>query len=152
MPAAVADNTGGLWLFWLERTSTGWAMKYNRHDGVNWLPAPVAFPADGGQDPRVESDLIVLFHPTNVNQRLWVFWARHEPGGPPGQSRWTIAFRVKQGLDPAAADWSAVSLLPKAATANHDREPCPPDRPCGRYRAVLEFDPERRLDALERYP
>ncbi|MER2626765.1 MAG: hypothetical protein ABTS22_22890 [Accumulibacter sp.] len=124
-PVATVDDTGAVWLFWLEGTATGWAGKLNRHDGVQWLPAAVDFPLDAGQDPRVEGDLFLLFHPTSVNQRLWLFWARHEPGGPAGQSRWTIAYRVKQGLDPAAADWSPVRLLPKAAPDNHDREPSP---------------------------
>jgi hypothetical protein len=124
-PAAAVDDTGGVWLFWLERTATGWAVKYNRHDGEQWLPEAVDFPLDLGQDPRVDGDLFVLFHPSSVNQRLWLFWARHEPGGPPGQSRWTIAYRVKPGLDPAAADWSAVRLLPKTLADSHDREPFP---------------------------
>jgi hypothetical protein len=124
-PVAAVDNTGGVWLFWLEKTGTGWAVKFSRNDGVQWLPAAVDFPLDAGQDPRVECDLYLLFHPTSANQRLWLFWARHEPGGPAGQSRWTIAYRVKQGLNPAAADWSVVRLLPKAAAADHDREPSP---------------------------
>jgi hypothetical protein len=125
MPAAVADGSGGLWLFWLERTGAGWGVKYNHHDGTQWLAAPVVFPLDAGQDPRVEGDLIALFHPTSVTQRIWLFWARHEPGGPSGQSRWTIKFRIKSGLDPAVSDWSAVGSLPKAAPDNHDREPAP---------------------------
>ena len=124
-PAAVVDNAGGLWLFWLEKTPAGWAVKYNRNDGANWLPAAVAFPLDGTQDPRVEADLFVLFHPTSASQRLWLFWARHEAGGPAAQSRWTIAYRIKQSLDPALSDWSPVRLLPKSAPDNHDREPSP---------------------------
>ena len=125
MPAAVADGSGGIWLFWLERTSAGWIVKYNRHDGTQWLAAAVSFPRDAGQDPRVEGDLIALFHPTSATQRIWLFWARHEAGGPPGQSRWTIKYRIKQGVDPAVSDWSAVGTLPKAAADNHDREPAP---------------------------
>jgi hypothetical protein len=125
MPAAVADATGGVWLFWCEQTPSGWRVRYSRHDGTNWLPAPVDLPPDGAADPRVEADLIVLFHPTSASQRLWLFWARHEAGGPPGQTRWTIAYRIKQGLDPAVSDWSSVRLLPKAAAADHDREPAP---------------------------
>jgi hypothetical protein len=125
MPAALADNAGGLWLFWLERTVSGWSVKYNRHDGTQWLAAPVDFPDDAGEDPRVEGDLIALFHPTTASQRIWLFWVRHEAGGPPDQSRWTVMFRTKQGLDPATSDWSAVGMLPKAAPDNHDREPAP---------------------------
>jgi hypothetical protein len=125
MPAAAVDNSGGLWLFWLEQTAGGWSVKYNRHDGTQWLPSPVDFPVDGGQDPRVEGDLIVLFHPTSATQPIWLFWSRHEAGGPPGQTRWTVAYRIKQGVNPATADWSAVRTLPKAAPDNHDREPSP---------------------------
>lgn len=124
-PAAAVDDSGGLWLFWLERTTTGWRVKYNRHDGTNWLANAVDFPLDAGVDPRVESDMYVLFHPTSANQRLWLFWARHEAGGPPGQSRWTVACRTKRGLNPATSDWSVVRTLPKIATDHHDREPSP---------------------------
>jgi hypothetical protein len=123
MPAAMADGTGGVWLFWLEAVGSGWRVRYNRHDGTQWLANPLDFPLDGTQDPRVESDLLVLFHPTSANQRIWLFWTRHEPGGPAGQSRWTVVYRIKQGLNPAAADWSPVRALPKAAAGDHDREP-----------------------------
>jgi len=123
MPAAVADNAGGLWLFWLERTGTGWTTRYNHHDGTQWLAAPITFPLDAGQDPRVEGDLIALFHPTSATQRIWLFWSRREAAATPGQSRWTIKFRIKQGLDPATIDWSAVNSLPKTSLDNHDREP-----------------------------
>jgi hypothetical protein len=125
MPAAVADNNGGVWLFWLEQNASGgWGLNYSVNNGAGWLAAPVAFPADNGLDPRVESDLFILFHPTSVTQRLWLFWARHEAGGPAGQNRWTIAYRIKAGLDPSVNDWSVITLLAKAAPDNHDREPC----------------------------
>ena len=125
LPAAVADNTGGLWLFWLERMSGTWQLRYNRHDGTDWqLAAPAVLPLDNGQAPRVEDDLYVLFHPASATQRLWLFWARHEPGGPPGQSRWSIVYRIKQGLNPAAADWSPIRPLPKTSPSGyHDRQP-----------------------------
>jgi hypothetical protein len=130
MPAAVADGAGGLWLFWLEQfKDEPLQVRYNRFDGVKWqLTPPGTLPPDGGQDPRIEDDLIVLVHPSSATQRLWLFWARHEPGGPTGQTRWTVAFRSKKGLDPTASDWSSVRLLPKpAAPGNdyHDREPAP---------------------------
>jgi len=125
MPAAVADKAGGLWLFWLEQSAASWSLKYNHNDGTNWLAAPVTFPLDAGNDPRVEGDLIALFHPTSATQPIWLFWARHEPAATPGQSRWSIAYRFKQGLDPAVLDWSAVTELPKPSADNHDREPAP---------------------------
>jgi len=67
---------------------------------------------------------LLLFHPSSSDKRLWPFWAREEPGGPPGQSRWAVVYRTKQGLDPTAADWSAVRPLPRDASA-HDRQPAP---------------------------
>jgi hypothetical protein len=132
MPAAVADNNGGVWLFWLEKNAAGaWVTMFSMNNGAAWLATPESFPADGGADPRVESDLCVFFHPTSVSQRLWVFWARHEPAATAGQNRWTIAFRVKKDLDPAVNDWSGISLLPKASADNHDREPYPVLAPTG---------------------
>jgi hypothetical protein len=129
MPAAVADDTG-LWLFWSERFKDGpWQVKYNHFDGTKWqLVSPATLPPDGTQDPRVEDDLVAFVHPTSANQRLWLFWARHEPGGPAGQTRWSVAYRIKKGLDPATSDWSKVALLPKPAAPDndyHDREPAP---------------------------
>lgn len=127
-PAVAVDGTGGLWLFWLERSGSGiWQAKYNRHDGTHWqLNAPATLPAVSGKEPQVEDDLFVLVHPTSTNKRLWLFWARHEVGGPPGQTRWTIAYRIKPGLDPAVDDWLPLRTLPKAAPGSyHDREPTP---------------------------
>ncbi len=121
-PWAVADNEGGLWLFWLERVGTRWQLKYNRHDGTAWLTSARGFPLDNGTDPRVESDLFVLFHPTDPTQRLWVFWAR-KGSIAPEQSRWQIAYRVKQGLDPTASDWGVVRTLPNGTPKADDREP-----------------------------
>jgi len=125
-PAAVVDNAGGLWLFWLEWLAGTWQLRYNRHDGTGWPASPQTFPLDGGLAPRVEDDLFALFHPTSANQRLWLFWARRGPGGPVGQTRWNVVYRVKQGLDPLAADWSQIRSLPKAGTGGyHDRQPAP---------------------------
>jgi hypothetical protein len=124
-PTAVADNAGGLWLFWLELVAGAWQLRYNRHNGTAWqLTNPATFPLDGTAAPRVEDDLIAFFHPSNAGLRLWLFWARHEPGGPPGQTRWSVVYRIKAGLDPAAADWSVIRALPKTGTgAYHDRQP-----------------------------
>jgi hypothetical protein len=55
---------------------------------------------------------------------LWLFWSRHDPASA-GQTRWSVAWRVKQGLDPTAADWSGVQVLPKSSPDVHDREPAP---------------------------
>ncbi|MGW2826954.1 hypothetical protein ACWC24_39175 [Streptomyces sp. NPDC001443] len=132
MPVTVADATGGLWLFWLERVTGVWQLRCNRHDGTAWqLTTPAAFPPDGGQDPRVEDDLCVAFHPTATAGRLWLFWARHEPAGPAGQRRWSVFYRVKQGLDPTAADWSQIRPLPRTGDGFHDRQPAPLVAPDG---------------------
>ncbi|MCP4655036.1 MAG: hypothetical protein GY856_06410 [bacterium] len=114
-PAAIVEQGGpGLWLFWLERTGSRWQLRYNRHDGTAWELAPSAvFPVDGPEDPRVDDDVFVLFHPTDPSQRIWVFWTRQE----------TVIYRVKQGLDAAASDWSPIRALPKADPGDHDREP-----------------------------
>ncbi len=122
-PAAVPDNAGGTWLFWLEKLAGVWQVRYNRHDGTTWqLANPATFPLDAGALPRAEDDLFVLFHPANATQRLWVFWSRHEPGGPAGQTRWTTFYRIKAGLDPNVSDWSTVRQVPKAGTGGyHDR-------------------------------
>ncbi len=121
MPTAVADGSGGLWLFWLEQVGGSWQLRYNRHDGTDWqLATPQTMPLDAGQPPRVEDDLFVLFHSASASQPLWIFWARHEPG----QTRWSVVYRIKQGLDPAVADWSPIRPLPKAgADGYHDRQP-----------------------------
>ena len=133
-PVALADDTGGVWLFWLEQVGSDWVLKYNRHDGVNWQvnPSPT-FPADAGQPPRVVDDVFAVFHPTDAGQRLWVFWARQDAAATPGQTRWTVAYRVKAGLDPAnTADWSQIRALPKeAGDDDHDREPAPRVLPGG---------------------
>ena len=125
-PWALVDNTGGLWLFWMEREGNRWQLKYNRHNGTVWeLDPAVSFPLDAGEDPIVENDLFVLFNPTDLNQSIWVFWARKEPTGDPDQTRWTVAYRVKQGINPNASDWSEIRTLPKDPpnADYHDREP-----------------------------
>lgn len=125
LPAAAADGAGGLWLFWRERAAGGWQLRYNRHDGIDWqlATAPV-FPPDGPQDPRVEDDLHVLVRPGAADGALWVFWSRQEAGGPPGQTRRSIAYRVKAGPDPAVMDWSPVRTVPKSGDGGyHDRQP-----------------------------
>jgi phage tail-like protein len=147
-PVAVADATG-IWLFWLERADaeakSRWVLKYNRHDGTRWQLNPSAdVPDQEAQPPTVLDDVFAVFHPTDQRQRLWLFWARQEPAPPPApdpqdprgpappaqdptlprQTRWTVAYRVKAGVDPAVSDdWGEVRTLPKAEDGDHDREP-----------------------------
>ena len=124
-PVAAADDAGGVWLFYQQRTATGWELRYNRHDGADWqLNEAATLPLDGGDDPRVESDAFVVVRPGVGGRRIWLFWARQEPLADPEQSRWSVVYRVKSGLDPAnAGDWSTVRELPKADPGDHHREP-----------------------------
>ena len=131
-PAAAADGDGGLWLFWREPTATGWQVRFNRHDGTHWQLDPPGTVPSGPADPvAVEDDLTAMVHPTLAGQRLWLFWAGHQPGGPPGQTRWTVGWRVKASTDPTVSDWSAVGAVPKASAADHEREPSPLPTPGG---------------------
>ena len=124
-PVAAADDGGGLWLFYQQRDAAGWRLRYNRHDGTGWqLPDAATLPLDGGEDPRVESDPFAVVRPAGSGRRIWLFWARQEPLADPEQSRWSVAYRVKDGLDPAnAGDWSAIRRLSRPDPDDHDREP-----------------------------
>jgi hypothetical protein len=123
-PAVVADGTGGIWLFWREWADGRWQLRFNRNDGTNWQLTPDGtMPQDGGQPVDVDDDLIAVVNPSPAGT-LWLFWSRHDPASA-GQTRWSVAWRVKQGLDPTAADWSGVQVLPKGSPDVHDREPAP---------------------------
>ncbi|MGK8558153.1 hypothetical protein [Nocardia gipuzkoensis] len=127
LPAAAADDTGAVWLTWLEHDGTGYVLRYNRHDGTRWqLDEPATLPPDGNKPARVEGDPVLIFHPSSSAGRLFLFWARREPGGPAGQKRWTVAYRSKKSLAPEVADWSPIRIVPRAGTGEfHDREPAP---------------------------
>lgn len=123
-PWAVTDTNNGLWLFWIESINGQQQLKYNRHDGTSWqLTDAATFPLASGGDPRAVNDVFVVIHPTDATQPLWVFWARQELSEA-SQTRWKIAYRIKQSLDPTVtSDWSEVRTLPWAAVGNDDREP-----------------------------
>lgn len=121
-PAAVADDTGGLWLFWQERVAGHWRLRYNRHDGTRWqLDDPGDLGADDGRPPPWDEDLAVLFHRGAGMPRLWLFWARRQQGAD-GDS-WSLIYRTKEGVDSAGDDWSDESVVPNPQTGTHDREP-----------------------------
>lgn len=126
-PAALVDDDGAVWLFWLKKVGLRWQLKYSRSEnGELWEPDPaVDFPADAlGMDPRPLTDLYVFFHPTDPAQPIWVFWSRKEPTGEPNQTRWQIFYRVKEGTDPNnTSDWSEIRELPKGSSDSDDREP-----------------------------
>ena len=123
-PAAVADDTGALWLFWKERVADTWQTRYNRHDGTRWqLDDPGLVPTEPAQSQPHDEDLAVLFHPGAGMPRLWLVWARHQRGRPPARDSWVLTYRTKNGLDPARDDWSTESVVPNPEAGTDDREP-----------------------------
>lgn len=114
---AVVDNSGGLWLFWLELEGKRWLMKYKRRHGGTW-GSKISFPPDGTVEPRVEDDPFVLFHPGGA---LWVFWARMDTVA--GRRRRGLICRIKNNLNPDNTGWSGIISLSLAARDYHEREP-----------------------------
>jgi hypothetical protein len=109
-PFAVIDHTDHAWLFWLERSAGLWELKFLREENNAWnIPAAHTFPLDEAEDPVVQTDLFVFFQPgagaTNGEPKIWVLWSRKVPTGVPGQSRWEIAFRFAENIDPDAFVW-----------------------------------------------
>ncbi len=120
-PVATVDENGGLWLFWQEKSGQQWQMHYNRHDGSSWqLEPPALFP----QDARVESIPYVHSYLSGTTGRIVLFWAQRESAGSPDQKRWTVAYRVKESIDPLnSADWGAIELKPKAVADSNASDP-----------------------------
>jgi hypothetical protein len=141
-PAATVDSSGGLWLCWLELDAGRWQMKYNRHDGTDWqLASPALFPQDAGVDPRVDSEPFVLAFTSGAVERLMVLWSRKEPAALPGQTRWTVACRVKGSVDPAnSADWGGVLLKPKDTADINDSDPIALAGPAGNVEIFFSSD------------
>ncbi len=109
-PFTVIDHTNHLWLFWLEKTAGKWELKFLREENNAWnIPAAHTFPFDEEVDPVVQTDLFVFFQPgasaTNGIPKIWVFWSRKVPTGTPGQSRWEVAYRYAEHIDPDAFTW-----------------------------------------------
>lgn len=122
-PQAVVDHNKCLWLFWLEKVGTRWQMKYNRYNGQAWEFDPsVDFPADRGDEPRVEKDLFVLFHTANSIHSIWVFWARKKLLSDGGRGCWEIAFRKKTGAKSIEKGWGNIKTLPKDSSDYDDCE------------------------------
>ena len=152
MPVAVADGTGGCGC-----SGANGSAAAGRCGTTGTTARTGSWHRDGpcrrtaGSRRRVDDDLFALFHPTSANQRLWLFWARHEPGGPPGQTRWSVAWRVKQGLDPTAQDWSTVQAAAEGRDrCVHDRQPAPLLTADGNLELFGQLDAERRLDDQSR--
>ncbi|MDH5624570.1 MAG: hypothetical protein OEY21_00535 [Nitrospira sp.] len=104
-PCAIIDHTAHIWIFWLEKQAGKWALKFLREDNNAWnMPAAHTFPFDEGEDPVVQTDLFVFFQPgasaTNGEPKIWVFWSRKVATGVPTQTRWEIAYRFAEHIDP----------------------------------------------------
>ncbi len=131
-PAAVVDGDGALWLFWLELVGDGWVLRHHRFTTDPWAPTPAgAVDVPDGPDMRVEADVFVVARPPQPTdppgpfRSVGLLWARHDPvPGDPGQSRWRVTARFKNGLDPAdVGDWTGLFQLPPGDPLDHDREP-----------------------------
>ena len=120
-PSAIVDPAGGVWLFWMERSSpmARWTVTYSRHDGTNWSPAVTNF----GAGVHVDEDLYAFFEASSGSIKL--YWSRREPvAALSGVLRWRIFSRTKAGLDPNTSDWGAEASVADAAPSDHDdREP-----------------------------
>jgi phage tail-like protein len=115
-PFVVIDHTDHIWIFWLERQAAKWELKFLREENNAWnIPAAHTFPLDEEEDPVVQTDLFVFFQPgasaINGEPKIWVFWSRKVPTGAPKQSRWEIAYRFAENIDPdefvAFHSWSS---------------------------------------------
>ncbi|MFZ5765282.1 MAG: hypothetical protein ACOY4H_06760 [Thermodesulfobacteriota bacterium] len=156
-PAITADSTGGLWLFWRELHGKAWRLRYNRHDGNGWqLDPPPFLPDDGGQPPRVEGEAFVLSFNQGGTERLALFWSQPDPGAGPGQRRPTMAWRVKDSLNPnLTSDWGSVHLRPKNAATVSESDPAVLANPDGTLTVFFSSDEQggwsihhSRLDPL----
>jgi hypothetical protein len=113
----LTDGAGNVWLFWLEAFGV---LRYSRHDGVAW-GAPLTFPLDAGNSPRVEGDLFVAFDSDTT--RIWILWTRDVTIAE-GQTRRQIAYRIKADVNFDVANFSGVNTLPRPPAADYnDREP-----------------------------
>ncbi len=141
-PCAVVDGNGRIWLFWMARMGTTWRLQYTRRQGNAWL-ADVDFPDAAGGAVAIDGQPFVVAFPTNAPQRqLWVFWARHEPTGTPGQTRRVLCMRSKSNLALNAAGWSAVTVRSSLPPTYHEADPVAFVNPTGTLE--LFFSSDRR--------
>lgn len=109
-PVSLIDHTNHLWLFWLEKNGDTWQLQFLRQENNLWkISSAHTFPLDEGEDPVVQTDLFVFFQPgtsaLNGVPKIWVFWARKVKTVQPKQSRWEIAYRFAENIDPDEFTW-----------------------------------------------
>ncbi|OKY74268.1 MAG: hypothetical protein BM485_14700 [Desulfobulbaceae bacterium DB1] len=141
-PAATTDSSGGLWLFWREKQGAGWRLRSNRHDGSGWqLDPPPFFPDDGGLPPRVETEPFSLCLSQGGTERIVLFWSQLEAGATPGARRMTIAWRVKDSVDPhTVSDWGPIRLRPKSSPDMNESDPVCRENPDGTLSVFFSSD------------
>ena len=129
-PFALIDHTDTLWLFWLEKASGKWQLKFLRQENDLWnIDAAHTFPFDEGDDPVVQTDLFVYFQPgasaSDGAPKIWVFWSRKVPTSVPKQSRWEIAYRFAENIDPDEVTWfhSWSTIFPDHLTVDTTIQP-----------------------------
>ena len=147
-PAATVDPQGALWLFWLEGTGGQRRLRHARFTQDPWVPVPSAgadVPGPAGQPLRPESPVSVVSRPPQGGdpvpqfRRVVVLWARRVAvPGQPGQTRWRVVARAKDGLDPAdPTDWTSIERLTGADELRQDLEPTGIAAPDGSIHVVL---------------
>jgi len=124
-PNAVVDRQGNLWLFWLEKLSSGWRLKYNKRSLGVWGATALTLPAAGLGEFRTDDDVSVLMATRNTGPQLYIFWSRNSSTGTEPQSLWQTDFQVKTDLNFDMNNWHGVYSLPKdGADENyHERDP-----------------------------
>ncbi len=104
-PFVIIDHTAHIWIFWMEKRVGLWELKFLREENHAWnIPAADTFPFDEEEDPVVQTDLFVFFQPgasaINGKPKIWVFWSRKVSIGVPTQTRWEIAYRFAENINP----------------------------------------------------
>lgn len=124
-PNVVVDRLGDLWLFWLEQTTQGWSLKYNKHSGGSWGATAASLPAGRVGNFHIDADPSVLMANVSSGPQIYLFWSRNVATGSANQSRWQIDLQVKTDLNFDELNWHGVYTLPINSLDDgyHDREP-----------------------------
>ncbi len=104
-PSAVADDMGGMGIFWLEKVGSEWKLKYQRHNASNWEDETYTFPpikgTEQGKEPQSESEPFVNYLPTNGDKDpiLCVFWVYTDYDPASQQTRKQIIYRFMLNIE-----------------------------------------------------